>query len=93
MLRVFSKENFEDNSEAISNIKQLFPETTVVCHAVSDVPLPMVIATFVQLKHIDLHALMVEKKGFLDRFIFGSSTSKISYGSKVPLLFLNSSNH
>lgn len=58
-------------------------------HYLDQIPVPMAINAFVQLEQIDLHALHVEKKSFLKRFIYGSTTSSISYSAEVPLLVLN----
>ncbi len=47
------------------------------------------INAFEQLFPVELHAMFVEKQSFLDRFIFGSKTSKINYNSKVPMLIMH----
>lgn len=56
---------------------------------VRGVPAPMAIDTFVQLVDVDMHAHFVERRSFLDRFIFGSETAKISYKTRKPLLLLH----
>ncbi|CAM3373435.1 universal stress protein [Aequorivita lipolytica] len=54
-----------------------------------NIPSSIAINAFEQLIPVQLHAMIVERKTFLDRFIFGSETSKISYGSKIPILVLH----
>ncbi|MDC8003787.1 universal stress protein [Aureisphaera galaxeae] len=54
------------------------------------IPVAIAIDAFTQLHPVQLHALFVERKSFLSRFIFGSTTSEISYESRVPLLVLHS---
>jgi nucleotide-binding universal stress UspA family protein len=88
LLNILSHDAVAHTSKTISNIKLLFPETKIRSYTISDVPVPMAISTFVQLNKIDLHASVIEKRSFLDRFIHGSLTSKLSYGTKVPLLVL-----
>nr|AWJ66268.1 putative universal stress protein [uncultured bacterium] len=56
---------------------------------IKDVPLLSAIKTFQQLIPIDLHALFIEKEGFIDRLIFGSATSAINYNSDKPLLIMH----
>lgn len=58
-------------------------------YEVKDVPLLNAIKTFKQIIPIDLHALFIEDEGFIDRLIFGSVTSNISYGSDLPLLVMH----
>jgi hypothetical protein len=50
----------------------------------------MAISTVTQLLHINLHAMFLdEEESFLERFIFGSERTKMSYASSVPLLILH----
>lgn len=71
-----------------SVLKDPFKDIALEQYCIKDIPAPMAINAFEQLIPIQLHAMFVERKSFLDRFIFGSDTSKISYGSRVPLLIL-----
>ncbi len=57
--------------------------------SIKNIPAAMAINVFEQLIPVQLHIMVVERKSFLDRFIFGSETSKISYGSPIPLLVLH----
>lgn len=70
-------------------LKDLFEDITLEQYCIKDIPHSIAINVFEQLISIQLHAMFVERKSFLDRFIFGSETSKISYGSRIPLLILN----
>ncbi len=58
-------------------------------HTVRGIPLPMAVDAFVQLNTVDLHATFVERESFMDRFLFGSETSKLSYATRVPLLVMH----
>ena len=53
------------------------------------IPTPIAIDAFVQLIPVDLHATFIERETFLERFLFGTNTAKISYGTRVPLLILH----
>ena len=76
-------------ADAETRMRALLAENNLDFHDVEGIPAPMAINMFVQLRNIDMHAMLVEKKSFLDRFIHGSRTSKISYSTEVPLLVLN----
>ncbi|MBL4663132.1 MAG: universal stress protein, partial [Flavobacteriaceae bacterium] len=60
-------------------------------HTLKGIPLPFAIESFEQLIPVDLHVMFAPKETFLDRFLFGSETSRISYGSNIPLMFLHKS--
>lgn len=75
--------------ELEEKLEELLRGFELSVHYLDKIPVPMAINAFVQLHAIDLHALHVEKKSFLNRFIYGSTTSSISYSSEVPLLVLN----
>lgn len=82
----------EDKIEIVPQknlFKELFKNIAIERYCIKNLPYPMAINAFEQLIPIQLHAMVVERKSFLDRFIFGSDTSKISYGSLVPLLVLH----
>ncbi|WP_026452407.1 universal stress protein [Aequorivita capsosiphonis] len=68
--------------------EEFFKETNFETFTIKNLPAPMAINAFEQLIPIQLHAMVVERKSFLNRFIFGSHTSEISYGSQVPLLVI-----
>lgn len=69
--------------------EEVFKEIGFERYAIKNIPAAMAINAFEQLIPVQLHAMIVERKSFLDRFIFGSETSKISYSSHIPLLVLH----
>ena len=68
--------------------EEIFKEIAFKRYSIKDLPATMAISAFEQLIPIQLHAMIVDSENFLDRFIFGSDTSTISYASLVPLLTL-----
>ncbi|MDC8001344.1 universal stress protein [Aequorivita todarodis] len=70
------------------DFREHFKDITFERFCIKNLPYPMAINAFEQLIPIQLHAMFLERKSFLDRFIFGSDTSKISYTSPAPLLVL-----
>ncbi len=82
----------EENIELTAtknNTEEALKEIGFERFSLKNLPAAVAINAFEQLFPIQLHAMLVEQKSFLDRFIFGSETSKISYGSRVPLLVLH----
>ncbi|WP_271424993.1 universal stress protein [Aequorivita sinensis] len=77
--------NVEVNSPK-GNYIDLFIGINIERFCIKNIPSAVAIDAFTQLIPVQLHAMFVERKSLLDRFIFGSETSKISYSSKVPLL-------
>jgi nucleotide-binding universal stress UspA family protein len=73
----------------INYTEEVFKEIGFERYSIKNIPPPIAINAFEQLIPVQLHAMVVERKTFLDRFIFGSDTSKISYGSHIPLLVLH----
>ena len=81
----------EDKIEMVGqprNLKELLEDVTFERFHIINIAAPIAINAFQQLIPIQLHAMLVSRKNFIDRFIFGSDTSKISYGSQVPLLVM-----
>lgn len=76
------------SAETEASLKDLLGNLSYDYYLLSGIPIPIAIDAFEQLFPVDLHALIVEQKSFLDRFVFGSETSAISYNSRVPLLIL-----
>jgi nucleotide-binding universal stress UspA family protein len=70
------------------DFKEHFKDITIERYCIKNLPYPMAINAFEQLIPVQLHAMFLERKSFLDRFIFGSDTSRISYASLSPLLVL-----
>jgi len=82
----------EENIELATkrnHTEEVFKEIGFERFAIKNIPASIAINAFEQLIPIQLHVMVVERKSFLNRFIFGSETSKISYGSPVPLLVLH----
>lgn len=64
-------------------------ETQYKLYTLKGIPTPIAIDAFIQLIPVDLHATFIKRETFLDRFLFGTNTAKISYGTRVPLLILH----
>lgn len=84
------EENQVDVEPQSCNFKDLFQNITIERYCIKNIPTPVAINAFEQLIPVQLHVMFIEPKNFLDRFIFGSDTSDISYGSRIPLLILRS---
>ena len=82
------EESIELSSQR-NHTEEVFKEIGFERFSIKNIPASMAINAFEQLIPVQLHAMIVERKNFLDRFIFGSETSKINYGSLVPLLVLH----
>lgn len=80
------EENNVEVNSAKGNYIDLFKGINIERFCINNIPSAVAIDAFTQLIPVQLHAMFVERKSLLDRFIFGSETSKISYSSKVPLL-------
>jgi len=78
-----------EEQDNINVIKSLFPQYKYTYHALKAVPSLIAVNTATQLLKIDIHAVSLENKTFLERLISGSETSQLSYDSLVPLLFLH----
>lgn len=82
------EEDVADPSEIKGD--SVFSDLKVAFHSLSGMPYPMAIKAFVSIMKVDLHVICVEKQSFLNRFFYGSNTSKVSYNTIVPLLVLKS---
>lgn len=69
--------------------EEVFKEIGFERYSIKNIPASIAINVFEQLIPVQLHVMVVESKSFMDRFIFGSETSKISYGSPIPFLILH----
>ena len=58
-------------------------------HSITNVPTALAINSFVQIMNVDMTAMFIKKETFLKRFFKGSNTSKISHGTRVPLLIMH----
>ena len=59
-------------------------------HIIRDIPMNLVVNTYLQTNSIDMMALIVQKETFFERFFIGSSTTQISKEAMVPLLIYHS---
>jgi nucleotide-binding universal stress UspA family protein len=71
-------------------MKAFFKGINHTFHSIINVPTALAINSFVQIMNIDMTAMFIKRETFLDRFFKGSETSKISYGTRVPLLIMHS---
>jgi len=78
-----------DSDDTNEMLKKIFSSVDQEYFYQKGIPTPMAVNSFEQLMEVQIHATFIERKGFLDRFIFGSETSKISYETIIPLLLLN----
>jgi len=58
-------------------------------YSIESVPSDIAIDSFVQIKQVDLTAMVIDKESFLKRLISGSKTDEITYKSRVPLLIMH----
>ncbi|MEH6763375.1 MAG: universal stress protein [Aequorivita antarctica] len=82
----------EENIELVAQRNQteeVFKEIGFERFSIKNISASIAINAFEQLIPVQLHAMVVQRKSFLDRFIFGSETSKINYTSPIPLLILH----
>ncbi|CAM4280722.1 universal stress protein [Gillisia hiemivivida] len=79
-----------DDKKDDARVKSVLKDINYNFSTVNRVPAAMAISTVTQLLHIDFHAMFLdEEESFLERFIFGSERTKMSYASSVPLLILH----
>ncbi|RKS53692.1 nucleotide-binding universal stress UspA family protein [Gillisia mitskevichiae] len=73
-----------------ARVKRLLKDINYKFSIVNRIPAAMAISTVTQFLNIDLHAMFLdEEENFLERFIFGSERTKMSYATSVPLLILH----
>ncbi|GAA4272880.1 universal stress protein [Aquimarina gracilis] len=72
------------------HMKEFFKGVNHTFHSIVNVPTALAINSFVQIMNIDLTAMFIKRETFMERFFKGSETSKISYGTRVPLLIMHS---
>ena len=71
------------------NMKEFFKNINHTFHSIANVPTALAINSFVQIMDIDMTAMFIKRESFMERFFKGSETSKISYGTRVPLLIMH----
>ncbi len=90
ILEIKEKENGVDSrNDTLQKMKELFSKVKIDFYREVGIPTPIAVNSFVQIMDVDMHATFIERKAFLKRFIFGSEDSKISYGTKIPLLIMH----
>lgn len=72
------------------NIDTLLTDLDFEYHVVTDIPMPHVVDSYVQIHNIDITTLLVQKESLFERFFIGSPTTKISNKLRVPLLVFHS---
>ena len=76
----------KDDNDCLRTLFPDHPYTYFCLNTHSDVH---TVNTVTQLLKVDFHAAFIEKDTFLERLIFGSETSKLAYGTLIPLLLLH----
>ncbi len=71
------------------SIKEYFKNFDYTFHSIVNIPTALAIDSFVQIMDIDMTAMFMNKETLIQRFLKGSETSKISYGTSVPLLIMH----
>ncbi|MBP2831500.1 universal stress protein [Aquimarina sp. U1-2] len=78
--------DFDDKKQ----MKAFFKDVNHSFHSIINIPTALAIHSFVQIMDIDLTAMFIKRETFMERFFIGTETSKISYGTRVPLLIMHS---
>ena len=78
-----------DSSVNTEEIKNIFSNIPTEFYSLVELPSALTVSAFIQLNELQLHATFMEQESFLERFIFGSETSKIRYETRIPLLILH----
>ena len=80
-----TKAEFDDKNR----MSTFFKEINHTFHSIIAVPTALAINSFVQIMDVDMTAMYIKQDTFIDRFFKGSKMSKISYGTRVPLLIMH----
>ena len=75
-----------EESTPKNDFNTMFKDIKFKIYCLKGIPSHIAINAFQQLIPVQLHAIYVARKSFLDRVIFGSDTLNISYDTRVPLL-------
>lgn len=89
VVEIIEDVNESKDDENDLSIKDILNEFDFKKIEIKKVPFTYAIGTFQKLRPLELHALFIEKESFIDRMIFGSKTSNITYNSKIPLLVMH----
>lgn len=79
----------EPEHENDSSLSSVLENLVYKEYTMKGIPIPFAVESFEQLIPVEMHVMFTPKESFLDRFLFGSDTTRISYRSNVPLLFLH----
>lgn len=88
ILQITEEVNELKEHEDDVSMKDILREFDSIKFEIKHIPFAYAIETFQQLIPVELHALFLEKERFIDRLIFGSENSKLTYSTKVPLLVM-----
>jgi nucleotide-binding universal stress UspA family protein len=83
----------DDSAELLRdkhNINALLKDLDFEYHVVTEIPMPHVVDSYVQINKIDIITLLVQEESLFERFFIGSSTTQISNKLRVPLLVFHS---
>ena len=72
------------------NDESFLEDTPCIYQIINDVPIHHAVNSYLQTFSIGIMALIVHKESLFERFIHGSTTTKISNSLKVPLLVFHS---
>jgi nucleotide-binding universal stress UspA family protein len=72
-----------------ATIDSYFRGTQHSFYSISKIPADIAIDAFMQIKHVDITAKIINKKSFLKRLVSKSSTDEITYKTRVPLLIMH----
>lgn len=90
ILNIYLNRN-EPNHENDQYLSGVLEDIVYKDYTMKGIPVPFAVESFEQLIPVEMHVMFAPKETFLDRFLFGSDTTRISYRSNVPLLFLHRS--
>lgn len=90
ILNIHQNRNEPDN-ERDHYLSSILEDIIYKDYTMKGIPVPFAVESFEQLIPVEMHVMFAHKESFLDRFLFGSDTTRISYRSHVPLLFLHRS--
>ncbi len=88
VLQVLDENGDKKETDLNTFLQHHFKGISSIAKTVVGLNFPDAISAFEQLEEVDLHALIMEKEGILDRIIFGSENKAISEESQIPLLIL-----
>ena len=75
--------------EKRDTIDSYFKGTQHSFYSISNIPADIAIDSFMQIKHADITAKIINKESFLKRMVSGSSTHDVTYKTRVPLLIMH----